>query len=417
MNIMMISLSFPPEINSASHLMYGLGGELLRRDHHVTVVTGFPTFNYDPSTLPEKYKSGLWLRETYEGMEVVRSRTLQMPRNIPVLRGLDQISMFISFALAGTILPRTRPDVVLVYSPPMFLGLSGWVVRLIRGAKVVLNVQDLFPQNAIDLGVLRNKFLIALFRRVESFLYKSLDAMAVHSEGNRDHVIRCGGNPHRVFVVLNPVDTKAIAPGSRNNAFKIRYGIAEGQSIVSYAGVIGYAQDLDTVIKAAAIMERTSNTLFYIVGDGVEKPRLVKQADGLKNVRFLPMLPREQYVELLRASDVCLATLRAEMKTPVVPGKIMSIMAAGRPVVASMPLDGDAPRMIQDAGCGISVEPEQPEKLAEAITMVLANPSLAAQYSRGGRAYVEAHCSLEGCANAYEHIFDNITGRNDVRVS
>ena len=417
MNIMMISLSFPPEINSASHLIFGLGSEFIRRGHKVTVVTGFPTFNYDPSTLPARYKSGLWLRETYEGLEVVRSRTLQMPRNIPVLRGIDQITTSLAFAIAGTFLPRTRADVVLVYSPPMFLGLSGWALRMIRGAKVVVNVQDLFPQNAIDLGVLKSKFLIGVFRRIESFLYRNLDAVAVHSEGNRDHVVKCGGDPSRTFVVLNPVDTKTIVPGSRNSAFKRSQGIGEGQRIVSYAGVLGYAQDLDIVIKAAGLMKDISDVIFYIVGDGVEKPRLVKQADGMKNVRFLPMLPKEQYLELLHASDVCLATLRGEMKTPVVPGKIMSIMAAGRPLVSSMPLDGDAPRMIQDAGCGVNVEPENAEKFAEAIKTILANPSLAMQYSRSGRAYVEANCSLEGCAAAYERIFEKITGRKDGTVS
>lgn len=414
MNIMMISLSFPPEINSSSHLFYGLGSEFVRRGHHVTVVTGFPTYNIDRSTLPPKYRSGLWLRESIEGMEVVRSRTLQMPRNIPVLRGIDQITTSIGFALAGALLSRTRPDVVLIYSPPLFLGMSGWAMKVVRRAKVVLNVQDLFPQNAIDLGVLKSSFLIALFRRVESFLYRNVDAVAVHSQGNRDHVVQGGGNPARTRVVFNPVDTKTIVPGNRNNTFRSRYKIGEKELLVSYAGILGYAQDLDTVIGAAALMNDMGDVVFYIVGDGVEKSRLMRQADGMRNVRFLPMLDRDRYLELLHASDVCLATLRGSMKTPVVPAKILSIMAAGRPLVAGFPLDGDAPGMIQEAGCGVCVEPENAAKLAEAIKTVLANPSLAVQYSRNGRAYVEAHCSLEGCAAAYEGIFDEITRRKDV---
>lgn len=414
MNIMMLALNFPPEINSAAHLILDLGSEFVRRGHNVTVVTGFPSYSFDPSTLPAKYRSGLWMRETVEGIEVVRSRTLHMPRHVPVLRGIDQVATALGFSLAGTFLPRTRPDAILVYSPPMFLGLSGWVLRMFRGAKVVLNVQDLFPQNAIDLGILKSNFLIALFRRVESFLYRNLDAVAVHSGGNRDHVVRCGGKLDRTFVVFNPVDTKNIIPGNRNSAFRNRHRIGEEESIVSFAGVLGYAQDLDTVIKAAALMKDPDNVIFYIVGDGVEKSRLMREAGGLKNVRFLPMLERDHYLELLHASDVCLVTLRGEMKTPVVPGKIMSIMAAGRPLVASLPLDGDAPRMIQDAGCGICVEPEDPRKLVEAIKTVLANPSLAAQYSRDGRTYVEANCSLEGCAAAYERIFNEITRRKNV---
>lgn len=414
MNIMMISLNFPPEINSSSHLFHGLGSEFVRRGHRVTIVTGFPVYNIDPSTLPAKYRSGLWLRETVDGMEVVRFRTLQMPRNIPVLRGIDQLAMSFSFALAGAFLPRNRPDVTLVYSPPLFLGVSGWALRILRGAKAVLNVQDIFPQNAIDLGVLKNGILIALFRRVEAFLYRNVDAVAVYSEGNRSHVVQTGGNAQRTSIVFNPVDTKSIVPGERNNAFRRRYNIGEDEFIVSYAGTLGYAQDLDTVIAAASLMKEKSNVLFYIVGDGVQKTRLMKEADGMKNVRFLPMLERDQYLELLQASDVCLATLWGTMKTPAVPAKILSIMAAGRPLLAGFPLDGDAPKMIRDAQSGICVEPEQPAKMAEAIMSILANPSLANQYSRNGRAYVEAHCSLEGCAAAYEQIFDKITGRKNV---
>ena len=411
---MMVALNFPPEINSASHLIFDLGSEFVRRGHNVTVVTGYPSYSFDPATLPKKYKSGLWMRETTEGIEVIRSRTLRMPRHIPVLRGIDQLAMAVGFSLAGAFLPRTRPDVILVYSPPMFLGLSGWVLRMIRGAKVVLNVQDLFPQNAIDLGVLKSRALIGLFRRVESFLYESLDAVAVHSRGNRDHVVRSGGNPACTFVVFNPVDTKSIVPGNRSSAFRTRHRIGEEQFIASFAGVLGYAQDLDTVIEAAALMNGASNVIFYIVGDGVERSRLMSKASAMKNVRFLPMLERDQYLELLHASDVCLVTLRSEMKTPVVPGKIMSIMAAGRPLIASLPLDGDAPGMIEDAGCGICVEPGNAAKLAEAIKTVVANPAKGIQYSHSGRAYVEANCSLEGCASAYERIFDEITRRKNV---
>lgn len=414
MNIMMIALNFPPEINSASHLIFDLGSEFVRRGHSVTVVTGYPSYSFDPATLPEKYKSGLWMRETTGGIEVVRSRTLHMPRHIPVLRGIDQLAMAFGFSLAALLLPRKRPDVVLVYSPPMFLGLSGWVMRMFRGAKVVLNVQDLFPQNAIDLGVLKSSTLIGIFRRIESFLYRKLDAVAVHSGGNRDHVVRCGGKPDRTFVILNPVDTKNIVPGNRNSDFRKQHGIGDEQSIVSFAGVLGYAQDLDTVIDAASAMKVADSVVFYIVGDGVEKPRLMEKAEGAKNIRFLPMLERDQYLGLLHASDVCLVTLRKEMKTPVVPGKIMSIMAAGRPLVASLPLDGDAPGIIEDARCGKCVEAGQPARLAEAITAILADPALAGEYSKNGRAYVEAHCSVEGCASAYERTFNEVTRRNNV---
>jgi colanic acid biosynthesis glycosyl transferase WcaI len=414
MNIMMLTAYFPPEVGSASHLFYELGGEFVRRGHNVTVLTGYPTYNVDVSALPARYKSGLWLKETIEGMHIVRSRSLQMPRHVPILRGIDQVTTSIAFALAAIFLSNSRPDVILIYSPPLFLGITGLALRMIKGARVVLNVQDLFPQSAIDLGVLRSELLISLFRRVEKYLYKGLDAVAVHSGGNREHVMRCGGSPERAYVVHNPVDTKNVVPGNRKNAFRSHYQIRDEEFVVSFAGVIGYSQDLDTVIGAAALMKDVPDVVFYIVGDGVEKPRLMKLAEGMKNVRFLPMLDRNEYLTLLHASDVCLATLRSEVKTPVVPSKILSIMAAGRPLVAGLPLQGDAPIMIQDAQCGICVEPENAAKLAEAIKTIYADPILAMEYSKRGRAFVEEHCSLEGCANAYQSIFNEITRRKDV---
>lgn len=137
----------------------------------------------------------------------------------------------------------------------------------------------------------------------------------------------------------------------------------------------------------------------------------------MKNVRFLPMQERDRYLELLQASDVCLATLRDSMKTPVVPAKILSVMAAGRPLVAAFPPEGDAPAMIREAGCGVCVEAGNPSALAQAVAEVLADPERAAEYGRRGRVWAETRCSMEGCASAYERMFTDITRRSNVGVS
>jgi glycosyltransferase involved in cell wall biosynthesis len=153
-----------------------------------------------------------------------------------------------------------------------------------------------------------------------------------------------------------------------------------------------------------------SEIVFLIVGDGVEKPRLEAKARemGLSNVRFLPMQPRDKYPTVLHASDVCLATLHAEVKTPVVPSKILSIMAAGRPVVAALNLDGDAPRLIADARCGLCVPPEDPHALAEAVLQLYHDASLREELGRNGRQYAEEHLSLGACVDRYEELLRRI---------
>jgi glycosyltransferase involved in cell wall biosynthesis len=196
-----------------------------------------------------------------------------------------------------------------------------------------------------------------------------------------------------------------IRPGPRENGFRRRHGL-DGSFVVSFAGVMGYSQALDTVIEAARELKDRKDLVFLLVGDGVEKEGLVSRTRhlGLGNVLFLPMQPRERYPDVLAASDVCLVTLRGDVHTPVVPSKIPSIMAAGRPMVASMPLGGDGPRLIKEAECGIVVPPEDPQSLARAIRELHRSAARREALGRNGRKYAEQHLSREACVGMYERL-------------
>jgi colanic acid biosynthesis glycosyl transferase WcaI len=351
-------------------------------------------------------------KEVKDDLNVIRARTLLMPRYIPVLRGMEQIISAITYFLIGWVSSEKKFDVVLIYSPPLFLGITAKLLSLVKNAKLVVNIQDLFPQSAIDLGVLKSSLLIKILRKMESYIYRSADMIAVHSEGNRSHVISCGGSESNTNVVENPVDTVSIVPGERNNNFRRTHGIKPEQIVISFAVVLGYSQDLDIVIEAAKKIKDHEKIIFYIVGDGVEKPRLMEKAQELQNVRFLPMIPKEQYAELLHASDICLVTLHSTVKTPVVPSKILSIMAAGRPLIAALPLNGDAPVIINNAQCGICIEPENSDLMAQTILdMVLKGENLETM-GKQGRSYVEQHFSLQQCATKYETIFKSFLSKH-----
>lgn len=195
----------------------------------------------------------------------------------------------------------------MAYSPPLPLGLTAWALRSSKGTPFVLNVQDLFPQSIIDLGLLKNRWIIRMFESMERFLYRQANAITVHSEGNRRHIVAKGANQDKVRVIPNWVDMAQIQPSDRNNAFRQRYNLNDA-FIVSFAGVLGYSQDLDIVLDAAAILRDHPNIVWLIVGDGVEKCRLESKAKemSLSNVRFLPMQPRDEYPAILHASDICL---------------------------------------------------------------------------------------------------------------
>ena len=406
MHILLLTAYFPPETGSASHLFYELGKTFVAQGHQVSVVTGFPAYHVQGDT--QRYRGRKWMQEGLDGLNVYRIAVVQVARQTPVGRALWQFSAAASFFVAGLRVPS--PDVALVYSPPLPLGLTAFAMRKVRGTPFVVNVQDLFPQSVIDLGILRNKALIHFFEGMERFVYKHADAITVHSAKNREHVVCKGGKVARTFVVHNSVDVDFLQSGDKHNALCQRLGLCD-KFVVSFAGVIGYSQDLDVVLEAAKILQAYPDVHFLLVGDGVEKERLVHKSREveLPNVTWLPMQPRDKYPEVLHMSDVGLATLHAEVRTPVVPSKIWSNMAAGVPVVAAMNLNGDAPALIEESGGGICVPPEQPKALAEAILSLYKNKELRRKLGVQGRKYVEKYLSPRVIAEKYENIFTNLT--------
>lgn len=405
MRILLLSAYFSPDVGSAAHLFYELGTALARRGHDVTVITSLPGYHVQGPL--DRYRGKLWLQEEVDGIKVVRTATPRLPRRLMLGRALWQFGSAAAFSVAGLRVPPQ--DAAIVYSPPLPLGLTAWLLYRLRGIAFILNVQDLFPRSIIDLGLLRNRWLIRFFELMERFVYRRAPLVTVHSPGNRNHVIAHGGSPERTVVLPNWVDIDFIRPGDRINGFRCEHGLGD-RFIASFAGVMGYSQDLDVVLEAAHRLTGHPDVLFLVVGDGVEKPRLEQKARkmGLTNVRFLPMQPRDRYPAVLQASDVCLTTLRASVKTPVVPSKILSIMAAGRPVIAALHPEGDAPKLIASAGCGFSVPPEDPQALAEAVLTLYQSPELREQLGCRGRQYAEAHFSLEHCATLYETLFAQV---------
>lgn len=397
---------FPPDTGSAAHLFYELGVALVKHGHDVTVLTSFPSYHAQGDL--SRYRRRLWLNETLnEGINVARIAVPQLFRDTPVGRGLWQFSCAASFALRGLLFPK--PDVLLLYLPPLPLGLAAWGLRLLWGVPFVLNVQDLFPQSAIDLGVLNNNFLIRFFKRLERFLYRRANHIVVHSSGNREYVVACGAEPERVTVMYNWVDTDFIRPSERRNSFSREYGL-DDKFVVSFAGVIGYSQDLDVILEAANLLRGHPRIHFLIVGDGTKKPRHEQKAQhmGLSNVQFLPIQPRHRYPAILHASDVSLATLRAEVTTPVVPSKILSIMAAGRPIVTSMRLEGDASHLIEEAQCGYALPPGNPQALAETVRTLYHDATLRERLGQNGRRYAELHLSVQAGAEGYIRLFEHL---------
>ncbi len=408
MNVLILTNYFPPEIGGAAHLFYELAESLVQRGHQVTVVTGFPRYNVKER--PEPYRGKRLMREEMSGVQVLRLWTPSVPRTNLILRGLEHFLVPAVLFLGG--LFSGRQDVVLIYSPPLPLGLAAYALSRIKRIPFVVNVQDLFPKEAVILGLLKSKILIRVFEIIERFIYRKADSVTVHSPGNREHVLAHGGHSERVQVVHNWVDIERVRPLPRENSFRHEHGL-DGRFVVSYAGTMGWCQDMSVIVQAAQRLQDYQDIVFLMVGDGPEKTKTEEHARRLKlnNVIFLPMQPWSKYPEVLAASDVSMINLNKNLTTPVVPSKLLNIMAAGRPVVASVPLNGDTPKIVAEAGCGLCVEAGDAQGLAQAILTLYHNPEQAHEMGQRGRLYAEQHFSRESCVASYEEILRQACAR------
>ena len=398
MNILLVTDSYPPEIRSASHLMLELAQELHHRGHRVTAITTWPEYNLDQAEAPRAFEE----IQVENGITVIRVKTLPHHNVNYIVRGVSQLIMPVLF-LMKLRRHRIRPDAAVVYSPPLPLALVGsWLAR--KGVRNVLNVQDLFPQNAIDLGILKRPAQIRFFQALERYAYRTADIVTVHSAGNHRMVLQ--QHPElgaRLRILHHWVDVEHHDGGHAAVDFRNRWGITQ-KHVAVFAGVMGPSQYLDLVLEVADRMRDETDLLFLLVGDGKEKERLQQAAKerGLTNVRFEGFISREVYPDLLAACTIGLVCLSPQNKTPVVPGKILGHMAAGLPVAAFLHTASDGHAMIREAGCGVSANSADVDACVAALTGMIRQDDDIKSMGDSGRRYATDHFSKQVCVSQLE---------------
>ena len=409
MRILLLTDAFPPEIRSSSLLMRELAEDLSQAGHIVTVLTCQPRYNL----AEENSGNSLPLqRETIPGMETVRVATPAIHNVGHWRRGLGQLSLPLLFYRAARKL--SPPQIILCYSPPLPLALAAqWLARR-WNVPWILNLQDLFPQNAIDLGALRNPLLIRFFRRMEQSAFFQCSAITVHSTGNADWLRRQGVAEQKIYVIPNWVDAAQYQTADKTSVQKFRTR-AGGKNcfLVLFAGVMGHAQDLNVIVEAAANLQDTPGIKFVLAGDGAARKWVETQIveRNLRNVQLLPFVPPEEYPALVMACDAGLVTLRKEMTTPVVPSKLFSLMAAGLPVLLSVNEQSDARRIAGEAYCGKVLPPGDNQALAEAIRSLANNKEQAEELGRNGQRFAEKHFDKKNCTGQYAELLERLANR------
>lgn len=367
-NILIVADVYPPEVSSAAHLMKELAEGLKKRGHNIWVATTYPKYY-----LPEELKSKIFERFTDEGgIKVIRVKTLPQKKVNFIIRGISQLILPFLFFFKIKKYIRGKLDIAIVYSPPLPLALTGGMIKRHYGAKFILNIQDIFPQNAIDLGVLRgwkHEPAIRLFEWIEKKVYKAADKITFHSEGGRKFLVDKKRVPEEKIITLhNWVDLEPFKNLTQNISFRKKYGLEE-KFIILFGGIMGPAQGMEFIIEIARKLMDFKDLVFLLVGDGSEKPKIEELINkySLSNVIIKPFVSKEEYPYLAKDSDVGLVCLSSNNKTSFVPGKILGYMAAGKPIVAFLNKESDGFGVLEKAKCGYATKSDD-LKEAEKIT-------------------------------------------------
>lgn len=398
MKIALVSHYFWPETGAPSARLLEMGREWAARGHEVTVVTNFP--NHPTGIVPEPYRGRSFQVEAAHGLRIIRCRTYATPNRGILKRTLGHVVFMIEAVLQAT--PQLRgTDVIVASSPTLFAVVSAWVISRRLRAPFVFEVRDLWPAIFVDLGVIRNRFVIAVLERLELFLYRRARAVVTVTRAFASDIERRGIEPAKLHVIPNGVDLEAFQPGPAEEALRARLGVSGGL-LVLYCGAHGISHALSRILDVAARLSQDPRIHFLLVGDGAEKHELVERARTLRlaNLGFRDAVPREQVPALYRAADVCLVPLRAvPLFRSFIPSKMFEILACGRPILAS--LEGEAAEILTASGAALVVPPEDAGALAAAIARLADEPELRAALAARGRAYVAEHFDRRELAARY----------------
>jgi colanic acid biosynthesis glycosyl transferase WcaI len=385
MHILLLNEYYPPDTSATAKIAAEVA-ETLARFHKVTVVAGRPS--YDPE---EFYPWKLLRKDTRNGVTVERVGSTTYPRRQMRRRVANYLSYL---ALAVPRALTIRPDLVLAMTDPPIVGIAGaFVARLMR-RPFVYNIRDLYPDMAVGGAIVSRSWWVRLWEKMHRWTLNQAARVIVLGNDMRERILSNGVQPERVVVVrdgttngtapANSVRDPAANKASQQAAQKIVDEIRGGfPFVVLHAGNLGFYGAWTTLLEAAKIL-RNKNIGFVFVGNGANRAALEAAAAGSPNVRFLPFRPANELPSVMMAGDLHVITVKRGLEGVVVPSKLHSTLAAGRPVLAVAPESCDVSRIVEQAHCGFAANPDDPQSVASAILEAASDPARLDEM--GGRA-------------------------------
>ena len=359
-SIWVINQSFYPDGDATGQMITDLAEDLASDGMRVTVLAG-----RNRKQAPKE--------ESYRGMRIIRVNVLRLNKKVLIFRYLNYLSLFPSLIFKSFFLPA--PDIIFVVSSPPFMFFAGAVLKLIKGSRLVFNVQDLYPDVAIRLGLLTNRPLISLIEKLTLRAYAFADKIICVGTVMKEKLVKSGRGDDKTAVVNNWADASLLFPLERKtNPILGREGLLD-KFVVQYSGNLGMVHEIDTVLEAAKQLKQRGDIVFVFVGDGVQKNKIVDfiRQHELRNILLLPFQRREELNLSLNACDLALVTQKAGFEGLVVPSKIYGLMAVGKPIMAICPDKTEVAEIVGD-GLGVVVRPGEGSRCAQAILRLAEDP-------------------------------------------
>lgn len=406
MHILLIHQSFvsPGEAGGTRH--FELAQQCIANGQQFTIVASDLSYLTGKRTVAHR---ALMTEQDTAGVHVLRAYTYASLHRSFFWR----VFSFVSFMLTSVVaaLHAGPVDIVMGTSPPIFQAFSAWFIAAVRRRPFLLEIRDLWPEFAIGMGVLTNPVLIRLSHALEAFLYRHATHLLVNSPAYREYLIGKGVSQSKISLIPNGVDPSMFCPDASGDRIRSEWSLGD-RFVVTYAGALGLANDIPTILKAAEHLRHLTHIHFLLVGDGKERRNLeaLVEQKRLSNVTFTGSRPKSEMAEFLAASDACVATLQdIPMFRTTYPNKVFDYMAAGRPTILA--IDGVIRDVVETAHGGLYVPPGDGSALAEAVRRLEQDRPACREMGRAARQYVAEHFSRSDQARDFSALIGRLAGK------
>jgi glycosyltransferase involved in cell wall biosynthesis len=406
MKLLILTQYFPPEVGAPQNRLYELALRLRSKGIDISVLTAMP--NYPQMIVHKEYKGKCYCKEDMNGLKIHRSWIYVSNSKSIIPRLLNYFSFVFSSLWFG-LFKIKKQDVLLVESPPLFLGITAYLLSRAKGAKMIFNVSDLWPESAEKLEIINNKTLLSLATKLEEFCYRKSDLITGQTQGIVRNIKSRFPNK-TVYWLKNGVDIKFYDVNKTQqeaNAWRKTNGYSEEDFILFYGGIIGHAQGLDIILNAAKILEDKPKIKFVMLGSGPEKERLLALKEELKlnNLDFYDAVPKTKMQEIIMDMNATIVPLKKlDLFKGAIPSKIFENLALKKPIILG--LEGEAKELFIDEGnCGLAFEPENTEDLVKQILTLYNNPELSKQLGENGLKYASENFNRDKIA---EGLFEEL---------